>query len=56
MRKTEDKVLIEALFILAREIQSGDGVANACIYEAAVRMEELVAMVKELKKGKYDEI
>ena len=38
---TETKVLIEALRILARDIQSGDGVANAAIAEAADRLEEL---------------
>ena len=38
--KTDDKTLIAALRILAAEIQSGDGVANACIAEAADRLEE----------------
>ena len=40
-KKTDDKVLISALRILVRDIQSGDGVANACIAEAADRLEEL---------------
>jgi len=35
------EALIEALRILANEIQSEDGVANAAIAEAADRMEEL---------------
>lgn len=39
--KTDDKTLIEALRILSRDIQSGDGVTNACIAEAADRLEEL---------------
>lgn len=39
--KTDDKTLIAALRILAHDINSGDGVANACIYEAANRLEEL---------------
>jgi hypothetical protein len=34
--------LIEAVRILARDIQSGDGCANACLLEAAARLEELV--------------
>tara|TARA_R110000868_G_scaffold215096_2_gene465192 strand:+ start:118 stop:420 length:303 start_codon:yes stop_codon:yes gene_type:complete len=44
--KTEDTILISALRILATEIQSGDGVANACIAEAANRLEELTATLK----------
>ena len=38
---TETKTIIEALRILARDIQSEDGVANAAIAEAADRLEEL---------------
>ena len=38
---TDTKILIEALRILARDIQSDDGVANAAIFEAADRLEEL---------------
>jgi hypothetical protein len=41
-RRTTDATLISALRILARDIQSGDGVANACLLEAAMRLEELV--------------
>jgi hypothetical protein len=41
-RRTPDATLISALRILARDIQSGDGVANACLMEAAARLEELV--------------
>ena len=37
--KTE--TIIESLRILAQDIQSNDGVANACIIEAADRLEEL---------------
>ena len=40
--KTEDYILIEALHILSKDIQSQDGVANACIAEAANRMKELL--------------
>ena len=39
--RSETETIIGALRILANEIQSGDGVANACIWEAADRMEEL---------------
>ena len=39
--RSDTQTLIEALKILARDIQSGDGVANACIYEAAERLIEL---------------
>lgn len=38
--KTDTKILIKALRILANDIQSDDGVANACIAEAADRLEE----------------
>ena len=39
--KTDTTTLIESLEILARDIQSGDGVAAAAIFEAAVRLREL---------------
>jgi hypothetical protein len=41
-RRTPDATLISALRILARDIQSGDGCANACLLETAARLEELV--------------
>ena len=41
-RRTPDAKLIEAVRILARVIQSGDGCANACLLETAARLEELV--------------
>jgi hypothetical protein len=41
-RRTPDATLISALRILASDIQSGDGCANACLLEAARRLEELV--------------
>jgi hypothetical protein len=49
--KTDDKTLVCALRILATDIQSDDGVANACIEEAANRIEELLVI-----KGYYDEV
>jgi hypothetical protein len=39
--RTETETIIGALRVLANDIQSGDGVANAAIAEAADRMEEL---------------
>ena len=41
-RRTPDATLISAVRILARDIQSGDGCANACLLETAARLEELV--------------
>jgi hypothetical protein len=41
-RRTPDATLISALRILARDIHSGDGCANACLLETATRLEELV--------------
>jgi hypothetical protein len=40
-RKTDDETLANAIDVPAREIQSGDGVANAAIAEAAQRLREL---------------
>jgi len=39
--RTKTEILISALRILARDIQSDDGIANAVIFEAADRLEEL---------------
>jgi hypothetical protein len=39
--RTETETIIGALRVLANDTQSGDGVANAAIAEAADRMEEL---------------
>ena len=41
-RRTPDATLISALWILALDMQSGDGVANAWLVETAQRLEELV--------------
>jgi hypothetical protein len=48
MRKTKTEILASAMDVLAREIQSGDGVANAAIAEAAERLRELAADSKRL--------
>lgn len=39
--KSSTETLIKAMYILANDIQSEDGVANAAILEAAQRLEEL---------------
>ena len=41
-RRTSDETLITAVRILARDIQSEDSCANACLLEVADRLEELV--------------
>jgi len=41
--RSKTETIIGALRVLANDIQSGDGVANAAISEAADRMEELCA-------------
>lgn len=48
--RTSDDVLVKSLFILATDILSDDGVANAAIHEAALRMEELIKMVEVQQK------
>ena len=47
MRSTRS--LINALRVLASEIQSEDGVANACVAEAANRLEEQWERIKHLE-------
>ena len=42
-KATQDSTLVSALRILARDIDSEDGVANAVIAEAADRIEDLAA-------------
>ena len=44
MQKTDTPTLSRAMFILAQEIQSPDGLANAAILEAARRLLELHSM------------
>ena len=46
--KSSDETLIAAMEILARDIQSGDGVANAAIQEAGERIAELSQQRDEL--------
>ena len=46
---TDTSTLIEALRVLARDIDSEDGVANACIAEAAERLEGYAERLSELE-------
>lgn len=41
MNKTSDEILVKSMYILANDVQTDDGVANAAIYEAANRLKEL---------------
>lgn len=50
-RKSSTETLIAAMRVLARDIQSGDGVANAAIAEAADRMAEQQARIAELEQA-----
>jgi hypothetical protein len=47
MKRTSTDTLITALRVLARDVQSEDGVANSCLREAADRMEELNQVVDQ---------
>lgn len=47
--KSSTETLISALRILARDIKSNDGVANACISEAADRLEEYKDMQAKIE-------
>jgi hypothetical protein len=49
--KTQTETLIKALRQLSEDIQSEDGVANACVAESAQRLEELGAMIMQLRDG-----
>ena len=49
MKRSTTETLISALRVLARDIQSGDGIANAAIAEAAGRLEEQEAKIVRLE-------
>jgi len=49
-KRTDTATLIQAMRILARDIQSDDGVANAAIAEAADRMEQQAATIAKLPR------
>lgn len=48
MKRARTTTIIKAMRILAAEIQSEDGIANAAILEAADRMQELVKLLEEV--------
>jgi hypothetical protein len=50
MKKSDTKTIIETMRILANEIYCEDGVATAAIAEAADRLEELEAQLKEAQE------
>jgi len=50
-KHTPTPILIKALKILSEDVKSGDGVANACIFEGAERIEALQAQVAELAEA-----
>ena len=52
--KSSTETLIKAMYILSNHIQSEDGVANAAILEAAIRLEELYKENLELKQRIID--
>lgn len=47
--KSDTNTIVEALKILSRDIQSSDGIANACIEEASPKLKELSEQVENLK-------
>jgi len=49
--RTPIEILVKAMHILANDIQSDDGVANAAIYEAAQRLEEQNQRIKRLEEA-----
>jgi archaellum component FlaC len=47
--RTDTATLIEACRVLARDVQSGDGVANSALREIADRLEEQEATIRHLR-------
>jgi len=45
VKKTDIRTLIDSMRLLARDIQSEDGVANMAIREAADRMDDMLACI-----------
>lgn len=48
---TSTEKLVMALRIMAAEIQSDDGVTNAALFEASLRLEQLSEKIKRLREG-----
>jgi hypothetical protein len=53
MPRSSHEVLVSAMRILARDIQSEDGVANAAILEAADRLDQYYAALVSIRDSKY---
>ena len=54
MKRTDIKILIEAMRILSEGIQSEDGVANSAIAEAGQRLQEQNDYIEKLEnEGDY---
>ena len=51
--KTSTKTLATALRVLAVEIKSEDGIANAAIAEAAERLEQLENALRDIENLRY---
>jgi uncharacterized protein Yka (UPF0111/DUF47 family) len=51
--RSSNKTLADALRILAQDIESPDGVANAAIQEAADRIDELASEVEDLRNQNH---
>ncbi|MER2518610.1 MAG: hypothetical protein ABTR92_19805 [Candidatus Accumulibacter phosphatis] len=49
--RTDTPTLIKALQVLAAEIESDDGVANAAIAEGAQRLQELAQLARDMVDG-----
>lgn len=54
MSESSTETIISAMRILARDIQSNDGVANGAIAEAAQRLEEQAKYIESLKERLKD--
>lgn len=51
MKQTDTDTLVQALRILSRDIESGDGIANETIREAADRIETLNRLATDVVKA-----
>lgn len=52
--RTSTETIIGALRVLSRDIVTDDGVANACLREAADRMEEMQRQLEQILKREVD--
>jgi len=52
--RSSNKTLADALRILAQDLESVDGVANAALQEAADRIDELAAEVEDLRNQNHN--